>query len=228
MSAQDGERIAGIEQPLPPGEHVLWQGQPDTWSLARHAFHVRVLWLYFAVLVAWRAYLDLAVAGNPAAFAAASVLILLLGGTLTLAITALAYISSRTSIYALTDRRLVLRIGVLAPTIINVPFRQIQSVAVRAYRDGTGDFSLGLATGDRIAFLHLWPHARAWRLSRPEPTLRSVPNASAVGVLIRGTIDTWGGGVSSGPSAGVAASKLELRARSHAPVPGRATAVARA
>jgi hypothetical protein len=37
---------------------------------------------------------------------------------------------------------------------------------------------------DRIALLHLWPHARPWRVSRPEPMLRCVPDAAAVARLL--------------------------------------------
>ena len=45
---------------------------------------------------------------------------------------------------------------------------------------GTGGLPLTLLGPDRIAFLHLWPHARPWRLGKPEPMLRSVPQAALV------------------------------------------------
>ena len=32
--------------------------------------------------------------------------------------------------------------------------------------------------------LHLWPHARPWRVSRPEPMLRCVPDAAGVAQLL--------------------------------------------
>ena len=47
-------------------------------------------------------------------------------------------------------------------------------------RGGTGDLPLTLLGPDRIAFLHLWPHARPWRLGKPEPMLRCVPQAALV------------------------------------------------
>ena len=39
---------------------------------------------------------------------------------------------------------------------------------------------LSLAGSDRIAYLHLWPHARPWRLKRTEPMLRALADAPAV------------------------------------------------
>jgi hypothetical protein len=57
VSAEAGERIAGVDAPLPPGERVRWEGAPEWRSLAVHVFHVRKLAIYFALLLAWRAAL---------------------------------------------------------------------------------------------------------------------------------------------------------------------------
>ena len=42
----------GLPEPLPQGERILWQGSPDFAALARSAFHVRMLAVYFLVLLA--------------------------------------------------------------------------------------------------------------------------------------------------------------------------------
>ena len=44
----------GLPEALPAGEHLLWQGQPDWRMLARKAFHVRKLVVYFAGLMVLR------------------------------------------------------------------------------------------------------------------------------------------------------------------------------
>jgi hypothetical protein len=46
---------------------------------------------------------------------------------------------------------------------------------------GTGDIALALNPEDRIGWVHLWPHQRAWHVTRPQPTLRCVPNSQQVG-----------------------------------------------
>jgi hypothetical protein len=178
------DRIAGIDEPLPPGEQLLWQGMPDWRALARRALHVRSLGVYFVALVAWRVA---AAAGDGEPIAAAAVSVIWLaalglaaGGMLGL----LAWASARTTTYAITSRRIVMRIGVALPMTVNLPLREIESASVRAYPDGTGDLPLRLRGDVRIAWLHLWPHVRAWRLARPEPMLRAVPEAQRVADIL--------------------------------------------
>ena len=45
------EPVRGLPAMLPPGERLLWQGNPAWRSLAIRAYHVRKVALYFAVLV---------------------------------------------------------------------------------------------------------------------------------------------------------------------------------
>ena len=42
--------IRGVDEPLPDGETLLWQGSPATGPLARHALRVRWIAGYFLVL----------------------------------------------------------------------------------------------------------------------------------------------------------------------------------
>jgi hypothetical protein len=43
-----------------------------------------------------------------------------------------------------------------------------------------------IASEDKIAYFHLWPHARPWRLAKPEPMMRCVPDAKQVAALLTG------------------------------------------
>ena len=45
-----------------------------------------------------------------------------------------------------------------------------------------------MAGNDRIAWLQLWPHARPWRLGKPQPMLRCVPQGAQVAKLLA---QTW-------------------------------------
>lgn len=177
-------RIRGIDEPLPEGEQVLWQGAPAWGSLACHAFHVRKVAIYFAVLVAWRIASGLADGETAGVLAMAGLWFatLALAGVAVLA--ALAWASARTSTYAITSRRVAMRIGVALPMTVNLPLHLIESAALRRYRDGTGDIPLALRGDDRIAWLHLWPHVRPWRLARPQPMLRAVPEAERVARIL--------------------------------------------
>jgi hypothetical protein len=48
------EPVRGLPERPPSGEIILWQGRPDTWSLAREALNLNWIMGYFALLVLWR------------------------------------------------------------------------------------------------------------------------------------------------------------------------------
>lgn len=180
MIDHDFEPVPGLPAHLPDGETLLWQGRPDWRALAVRAFHVVHVALYFALLAAWSvlsAWAD-GVGLVGALFAAAWVPILAIAAIVPLGL--LAWLSARTTLYTITTKRLVLRIGVALPIIINVPFRAVESVGLRLHGDDTGDLAATLSKGYRLAFLVLWPHARPWHVASPQPMLRCVPDARRV------------------------------------------------
>jgi len=187
------EYVRGLPEPLPEGERILWQGTPAWTALARRVFHARTMAIYFALLLAWRAFSVLWSGGSfqdsatavfwLAPFALAAVGLMLL----------LAWLTARATVYTITSRRVVMRIGVVLEITVNFPFRVIESAGLRVYPDGTGDLPLTLAGEDRIAYIHLWPHARPWRAARPEPMLRGVPDASAVADVLSRALAAYAG-----------------------------------
>ncbi|MDX2264185.1 MAG: photosynthetic complex putative assembly protein PuhB [Hyphomicrobiales bacterium] len=197
MSARDDQETPrGLPGPLPAGETLLWQGAPAWRSLARRAFLARAVAIYFALLAGLRLFGGalygespteaLAAAGSLAAWGAAGVGVLCL----------MAFAIGRTTVYTITSRRVVLRIGVALPKTVNLPFAVIAEAALKTYPDGTGDIPLTLSEG-RAPYLHLWPHAKPWRFSSPEPMLRCTPDAARVaGILsaaLKAASETAGG-----------------------------------
>ena len=184
VGEHDNEPQRGLPQALPPGETVLWQGAPDWRVLARRGFHLRKLALYFGVLIAWR--MASAVAdGAGAAGALAATLWPLPLAALALGIVAmLAWLVARTTIYTLTDQRLVMRVGVVLSITFNLPLRRIDAAQTLAHGDGSGDIALLLNPEDRIGMMHLWPHARPWQFARTQPMLRALPNVAQVSALL--------------------------------------------
>lgn len=178
------EAEPGLPEPLPRGERLLWQGSPDERTLAREALHWRKLAVYFAVILGCRAVFVLT-DGGTAWQAVVSVTWLLPLAVFAVGMSyMLGRLIARTAVYTLTDRRLVMRIGVVLTLSFNLPFRQIASAAMREGQGGHGDIVLTLADGNQIAYLHLWPHARPWQLKRPQPMLRAVPQVRQVAALL--------------------------------------------
>lgn len=170
----------GLPERLPANERILWQGAPDLKSLALRTFHIRKLAWYFGLLLTWRIGTQLS-AGAAAGQVLDSLRLLAPLALLGLAaVGVLAWLTARTTAYTLTDKRVVMRIGIVLTVTFNLPLRTLAGAALRQDGDGCGDITLTLSGEDRIAWLHLWPHVRPWRLARPEPMLRAIPDAAVV------------------------------------------------
>lgn len=178
------EASHGLPAALPKGEHILWQGSPDFASLAHHAFHVPTLAAYFAVLLILRGSLVIS-DGLGLAAALSSVAVLFPLAVLAIGlVTLLAWLTARSAVYTLTNRRLVMRIGIVLNITFNLPLSVVSSAGLKIFKDGTGDIPLVLSGEDNIAYPHLWPHARPWQIKRTQPMLRCVPHAARVGALL--------------------------------------------
>lgn len=175
-----GEPVRGLPGHLPPGEHIVWQGSPDWRRLALTAFHVRAVVIYFALILGWALVAGAGATGLLATVGAAVASVALLCG--------LALLSARSTVYTLTNRRIVLRIGIALPACINVPLKIVRNASVRLHPDGSADLPLELAGNSKMGWMMLWPHARPWKLGSPEPMLRAVPDGKAVAALVARTL----------------------------------------
>jgi hypothetical protein len=172
----DGPTAHGDRLGTPaPDETVLWKGRPGLGMLARTAFHTRTLGLYMAALIV----IALATGRNDAAMVTAG-----LGVVLIALLYMLAWLSARSTLYILTDVRLIMRIGMAIETRINIPLKQVTAAHYRARGKDHGDIAFELS-GDRLlGHVLLWPHVRPWHYTRPQPMLRAVPDAARVAQMI--------------------------------------------
>jgi hypothetical protein len=180
-------KVINLELLLPndfqPGERVLWHGRPQWVSMARRAFRVDFIAAYFGLMTLMNMALAAADTGWQDAMISGGKTIgagLLSVGLLSL----LAYLSSRTTFYVVTTKRVVMKIGIALPVFFNLPFSSIRSASVRVYGDGTGEIPLSLASKEHIAYLHLWPHAKPFKINQPEPALRCIPDAAKVAEVL--------------------------------------------
>jgi len=197
------EPIPGLPGVLPDGEVILWQGAPAWWSLARRAYHVAEIAGYFVVLLAWSVMATYRDGGDGADMAHAALIVLGLAGAALGLLTVIAWGAARTTKYTITNRRVVLRVGIALPICFNVPFAQIAAAGLKVHADGNGDLPLQLKDGQRIAYAVLWPHARPWRLSRAEPMLRAVPQARRVGQVLGDALAAASGQPAQSAAAGL-------------------------
>lgn len=175
MSEYGHEPIRGLPGVLPADEHIIWQSAPDWKNLALSALHVRLPVAYFAALSIW------AIARGELQSAASFVL---LGAVVTALFALFAWGVEQTSVYTLTNKRLVLRIGVALNKCVNVPLGEIESANLKMLASGHGNIVLTLKGPPRLGYLMLWPHARSLRIIRPQPMLRAIPDARNVAAML--------------------------------------------
>ena len=166
------------------GEHIIWQGAPIARELALQAFHVRKVSAYFGVLISARFVLAIG-DGLPWPQALASFGLYAAAAVCALGILiGIAHLVERSTIYTLTTSRLILRYGIALPVTLNIPLSRIVTAKLACSDGDIGDIALEPAEDTRLAYLLLWPHARPWHISHPQPVLRCVRDASHVAAVL--------------------------------------------
>ena len=116
----------GLPEKLPQGEKVLWQGSPDMKTLLVKGFHIKGLAVYFALLLTYRiisGMLD-SEALYPMLL---SVLQIIIFSSLGLGLIGLlGYLMASTAVYTITNKRVVMRIGIVLNMTFNFPLKQIE------------------------------------------------------------------------------------------------------
>ncbi|MEL7203659.1 MAG: photosynthetic complex putative assembly protein PuhB [Pseudomonadota bacterium] len=182
------EPVLGLPEHLPKGEEVLWQGRPEWWVLAKEALLVRWVIGYFLLLAVWRvvSLLD----QGPLGTAAASAVPFLACGAVAAGILSLmAFVLARTTVYTITNRRVVMRIGAALTITLNLPFKQIKNAELDLRKAGTGTIALDLDQRTRLSYLVCWPHVRPWSIRNTKPALRCIKDAKHVGELLAETAE---------------------------------------
>ncbi len=180
----DVEPIRGLPGDLPQGERILWQGSPEAGQLAVRAYHIRGVAIYFALLAGWGA-----IGALTGTNSWLGTLVTLGIGALGLAVIGtIAWGASRTTVYTLTNKRIVLRFGIALPKCVNLPLTTIKAADLAIHGHGTGDIVLRLTEQQRLGWMQLWPHARPWKLAEVQPMLRSIPDADKVASLLARTV----------------------------------------
>lgn len=175
----------GLPERLPESERIVWQGSPETGLVFREVFRARGLSAYFALILVLRGTYQYSLSASWAeTFAAvtwlAPLFLLALG-----LFWSLSWLVAKTTVYTITDRRVVMRVGIVLSLTFNIPLKRLQAADVRRIQPvGAGEIALQLLPEDKIAYFHLWPHARPWRFAHPEPMLRGLPAVDGVAVLL--------------------------------------------
>lgn len=181
------EPVRGLPEVPPEGEHILWQGSPDTWALARSALNAHWIAGYFAALAVWRGAVIAGREGPMEGLVTASWYVLI-GAIAVGVLVLMAWVMARATVYTLTTHRVAMRIGAALTVTLNLPYRWINSADLSMMgQGGVGTIALDLKGDTRLSYLVCWPHVRPWRVSPTQPALRCIPDARRVAQLLAET-----------------------------------------
>jgi hypothetical protein len=183
------EPVPGLPEALPKGEHILWQGKPDSLRLARDAWKLNWVLGYFAFLAFWR--VGVSSASVPLTEALLHGVPFVVAGALAgLILYGMATVQARSTVYTLTNKRAAMRIGAALTLTLNLPYVQIRNAGVVTTKNGTGTIAFELMDNTRISYMMTWPHARPWRFRQVQPAFRSIPGAARVAAIFAEAAET--------------------------------------
>ena len=109
---------------------------------------------------------------------------LALGLIVTLLLMLVGFIQANATVYTITNKRVVMRIGAALTVTLNLPFTEIENAAIASSSKNFGSIAIDTKQDAKFSFLVLWPHVRAWHFKKPQPSLRCIPNAAEVAEIL--------------------------------------------
>ena len=172
---------------IPEGESILWKGKPSFWGFSWYFFGLKLLALYLIILsVVFAARLT--VTDFFTAFVV-DFLPFLLSGILTSCILmALAKIQSQSSVYIITENRVIIKSGAALSFLISMPFKKIKAVNLQKRKGSLGTISFELNSGKRVPYISCWPSVRPWRFKNTEPAFSCIENVDEVATILRKSV----------------------------------------
>ncbi|MEM9551476.1 MAG: photosynthetic complex putative assembly protein PuhB [Pseudomonadota bacterium] len=177
------EPIEGLPERPPEGEQILWQGRPNWFALTRDSLSLYWILGYFGLLAIWRfvTVSDLLPFGQALG---ATVPFLFLALVVAALLMLFAVVQARATMYTVTNRRVVMRIGAALTLTLNLPYAQIANAMLDLRKSGTGTIAFETLGRTQLSYLVLWPHLRPWYMRPTQPALRCIPDAERVAALI--------------------------------------------
>jgi hypothetical protein len=177
------EPIRGLPERPPEGEVILWQGQPNWLRLSVDSLNVWWVLGYFIFLFVWR-FISVSDLLPISQAVLVSLPFLAFGLLVTLLLMLVGFIQANATVYTITNKRVVMRIGAALTVTLNLPFTEIENAAIASSSKNFGSIVIDTKQDSKFSFLVLWPHARAWHFKKPQPSLKCIPNAAEVAEIL--------------------------------------------
>ncbi|MEM5471728.1 photosynthetic complex putative assembly protein PuhB [Hoeflea sp. AS60] len=209
----DYEPVPGLPAELPEGEVILWQGAPSSAKVSRQVIKTRWIAGYFAVLIAWNVSAGLYDGRLPSEILFSSGALTIMATIVVGFLEAFAWGVQKTTLYTITNKRVVMRIGVALSATFNLPFTRIVSADMREGPDGAGDIALTLKPGDKLSWLVFWPHVRGFKKGALMPQMICLKDVAIAGNVLSAAL-------SGSRTAGDAAPQRAVSSKQTGPISG--------
>ncbi|MEM9744468.1 MAG: photosynthetic complex putative assembly protein PuhB [Pseudomonadota bacterium] len=170
----------GLPGPLPADEVIAWQGSPNWWQFGCQVYLIHWLTGYFVLIAAWSVFQSMQEGASLGAMALAAVPSLSFGLMVVGLFALLAFFGARAAIYTITNKRVMLEVGIALTKNIDIPYKAIRSVELQSNSRGVGNLAFHLKKERNLPYFVLWPFARPWEFRDPQPMLRAIPDVNSV------------------------------------------------
>jgi hypothetical protein len=161
---------------LRPGERVLWEGRPDVWSYSmRGAWYLipfSLLWGGFAIF--WEA--TAITSGAPIFFLLWGIPFVVMGLYLIIGRLVVARREAANTVYAITDRRVLIETGAFRRTFVQLDLRDLPASQLEERAGGLGTITLGPTLG----FMRMPPGWPLGGMYGQPPAFTAIPDAARV------------------------------------------------
>lgn len=176
----DFEPVHGLPAELPDDEHIVWQGHPETRSIMRFIMRGRWIAGYLAILILWTLITGYYDGRSLGAILFSGAAVTILSAIVVTLMELFSWGVRKTTVYTVTNKRIVMRIGVALSVTYNIPFKQITGAEMLRNDDGTGNIALTLTKASGLSWFAMWPHVRGSIFAPVTPRLTGLKDVEAV------------------------------------------------
>ena len=183
------EAPKNILDAIPDGESILWKGKPSLWGFSWNLFGLKWITFYLSILSVVSIARFFA-SDFHTAFYIDFLPFFLSGIFASIILIGLAAIQAYSTVYIITENRVIIKTGAALSFLISMPFKKIKEVNLQKRGTSIGTISFELLSKKRVPYISCWPSVRPWKFKRTQPAFSCVGSVDEVATILRKTAMT--------------------------------------
>ena len=183
------EAPKNILDAIPDGESILWKGKPSLWGFSWNLFGLKWITFYLSIL----SIVSIArffASDFHTAFYIDFLPFFLSGIFASIILIGLAAIQAYSTVYIITENRVIIKTGAALSFLISMPFKKIKEVNLQKRGASIGTISFELFSKKRVPYISCWPSVRPWKFKKTQPAFSCVRSVEEVATILRKTAMT--------------------------------------